>query len=530
MLDVNLQLQLKIYLECVICLIQIIVYVDDGVKLQEMLDLLQILESLLDKIMLQVLCDGQGCVLFFDLGMLGQDIYLIFVGLLMGYEFILLVLVLLQVGGYLFKVIVELIEQVQNLEGEYRFEIYFLLLCQNCLDVVQVLNLVVVFNLCIQYVVIDGVLFQDEVEKCEIMLVLIVYFNGEVFDQGCMILEQIVVKLDINVGRCDVEKIVVKDVFDVLVVGGGLVGVVVVIYVVCKGICIGIVVECFGGQVLDMMVIENFILVKEIEGLKLVMVLEQYVCEYDVDIMNLQCVSVLVLVGEDGLVQVQLENGVVLKLCLVILFIGVCWWQMNVLGEDQYCNKGVVYCLYCDGLLFKGKCVVVIGGGNFGVEVVIDLVGIVLYVILLEFDFSLCVDEVLQKKLCSLGNVIVLISVQIIEVFGDGSKVIGLVYKDCIGGDVYCVELEGIFVQIGLLFNIEWLKDVVVLLLCGEIVIDDCGQINLLGVFVVGDCMMVFYKQIIIVMGVGFIVVLSVFDYLICLLVSNSSGVVVEVV
>lgn len=393
---------------------------------------------------------------------------------------------------------------------------------------VQALNLAAVLNPRIQHVAIDGALFQDEVEKREIMSVPTVYLNGEVFDQGRMTLEQIVAKLDTNASKRDAEKIAAKDAFDVLVVGGGPAGAAAAIYAARKGIRTGIAAERFGGQVLDTMAIENFISVKETEGPKLATALEQHVREYEVDIMNLQRASALVPAGEDGLVQVQLENGAVLKSRSVILSTGARWRQMNVPGEDQYRNKGVAYCPHCDGPLFKGKRVAVIGGGNSGVEAAIDLAGIVSHVTLLEFDSSLRADEVLQKKLRSLANVTVLTSAQTTEVLGDGSRVTGLVYKDRVGGDAHRVELEGIFVQIGLLPNTEWLKDVVALSPRGEVVIDDRGQTNLPGVFAAGDCTTVPYKQIIIAMGAGSTAALSAFDHLIRSSVSNSSGAVAE--
>ncbi|HIE4143285.1 TPA: alkyl hydroperoxide reductase subunit F [Stenotrophomonas maltophilia] len=528
MLDANLQSQLKTYLERVTRPIQITAHADDGAKSQEMLDLLQTLDSLSDKISLQVLRDGQGRVPSFDLGTPGQDIHLTFAGLPMGHEFTSLVLALLQVGGHPSKATAELIEQVQNLEGEYKFETYFSLSCQNCPDVVQALNLAAVLNPRIQHVAIDGALFQDEVEKREIMSVPTVYLNGEVFDQGRMTLEQIVAKLDTNASKRDAEKIAAKDAFDVLVVGGGPAGAAAAIYAARKGIRTGIAAERFGGQVLDTMAIENFISVKETEGPKLATALEQHVREYEVDIMNLQRASALVPAGEDGLVQVQLENGAVLKSRSVILSTGARWRQMNVPGEDQYRNKGVAYCPHCDGPLFKGKRVAVIGGGNSGVEAAIDLAGIVSHVTLLEFDSSLRADEVLQKKLRSLANVTVLTSAQTTEVLGDGSRVTGLVYKDRVGGDAHRVELEGIFVQIGLLPNTEWLKDTVALSPRGEVVIDDRGQTNLPGVFAAGDCTTVPYKQIIIAMGAGSTAALSAFDHLIRSSVSSSSGAVAE--
>ena len=528
MLDANLQSQLKTYLERVTRPIQITAHADEGAKSQEMLELLETLVSLSSQITLDVRRDGAERTPSFALTTPGQDIHLAFAGLPMGHEFTSLVLALLQVGGHPSKATAEVIEQVQGLEGEYRFETYFSLSCQNCPDVVQALNLAAVLNPRIQHVAIDGGLFPTEVEARQIMSVPTVYLNGEVFDQGRMSLEQIVAKLDTGSAKRDAAKIAAKAPYDVLVIGGGPAGAAAAIYAARKGIRTGVAAERFGGQVLDTMAIENFISVKETEGPKLAMALEQHVREYDVDIMNLQRASGLVPAGDDGLVEIKLENGASLKSRSVILSTGARWRQMNVPGEDQYRNKGVAYCPHCDGPLFKGKRVAVIGGGNSGVEAAIDLAGIVTHVTLLEFDDKLRADEVLQKKLRSLGNVTIITSALTQEVLGDGQKVNGLVYKDRVGGDAHRIELEGIFVQIGLLPNTEWLKDAVALSPRGEVVIDDRGQTSVPGVFAAGDCTTVPYKQIIIAMGAGSTAALSAFDHLIRTTVPKSSGAVAE--
>jgi len=528
MLDANLQSQLKTYLERVTRPIQITAHVDDGAKSQEMLELLNTLTTLSAQISLDVRRDSSERTPSFALTTPGQDIHLVFAGLPMGHEFTSLVLALLQVGGHPSKATAELIEQVRNLEGEYRFETYFSLSCQNCPDVVQALNLAAVLNPRIQHVAIDGGLFPAEVEARQIMSVPTVYLNGEVFDQGRMTLEQIVAKLDTGAAKRDAEKLSTKAPFDVLVVGGGPAGAAAAIYAARKGIRTGVAAERFGGQVLDTMAIENFISVKETEGPKLAAALEQHVREYEVDIMNLQRATALVPAGDDGLVEIKLENGASLKSRSVILSTGARWRQMNVPGEDQYRNKGVAYCPHCDGPLFKGKRVAVIGGGNSGVEAAIDLAGLVTHVTLLEFDDKLRADEVLQKKLRSLGNVTIITSALTQEVLGDGQKVTGLVYQDRVGGDSHRVELEGIFVQIGLLPNTEWLKDTVALSPRGEILIDDRGQTSVPGVFAAGDCTTVPYKQIVIAMGAGSTAALSAFDHLIRTSVSKSSGAVAE--
>ncbi|PPU92075.1 alkyl hydroperoxide reductase subunit F [Xanthomonas albilineans] len=515
MLDADLKTQLKAYLERVVRPIHIAASVDDGAKSREMLDLLEELVLLSDKITLDVHRDSDERTPSFALNSPGQDIHLRFAGLPMGHEFTSLVLALLQVGGYPSKATAELIEQVRHLPGEYRFETYFSLSCQNCPDVVQALNLAAVLNPNIQHVAIDGALFQEEVETRQIMSVPTVYLNGEVFDQGRMSLEQIVAKLDTGAAKREAAAIAAKAPFDVLVVGGGPAGAAAAIYAARKGIRTGVAAERFGGQVLDTMAIENFISVQETEGPKMAAALEQHVRQYDVDIMSLQRAEQLIPAGADGLVEVKLANGASLKSRTVILSTGARWRQMNVPGEDQYRNKGVAYCPHCDGPLFKGKRVAVIGGGNSGVEAAIDLAGIVSHVTLVEFDSKLRADDVLQRKLRSLGNVDIIVNAQSTEVLGDGQKVTGLMYKDRVGDAVHQLALEGIFVQIGLLPNTEWLQGAVALSPRGEIVIDERGQTSQPGVFAAGDATTVPYKQIIIAMGEGSKAALSAFDHLI---------------
>lgn len=528
MLDTPLKTQLSAYLEKVTRPIQIDASVDDGAKSREMLDLLDELTTLSDKVTLNVHRDAAERTPSFGLTSPGHDIKLRFAGLPMGHEFTSLVLALLQVGGHPSKAAPELLEQVKNLPGEYRFETYFSLSCQNCPDVVQALNLAAVLNPNIHHVAIDGALFQQEVESRQIMSVPTVYLNGELFDQGRMTLEQIVAKLDTGAAARSARQITQKPAFDVLVVGGGPAGASAAIYAARKGIRTGIAAERFGGQVLDTMAIENLISVPETEGPKLAAALEQHVRVYDVDIMNLQRAQSLRPADRDGLIEIVLENGASLKSRSVILATGARWRQINVPGEDQYRNKGVAYCPHCDGPLFKGKRVAVIGGGNSGVEAAIDLAGIVAHVTLVEFDAQLRADEVLQRKLRSLANVRIITSAQTTEVLGDGQKVNGLVYRDRNGGELQRLELEGVFVQIGLLPNTEWLKGTLALSARGEIVIDERGQTSLPGVFAAGDATTVPYKQIVIALGAGATAALSAFDHLIRSSVASSGDVIVE--
>ncbi|ESR00816.1 alkyl hydroperoxide reductase subunit F [Stutzerimonas chloritidismutans AW-1] len=514
MLDTNLKTQLKAYLEKVTQPFEIVASLDDGEKSREMLSLLQDIAELSDKITLKT--DGDDARKpSFSLNRIGGNISLRFAGIPMGHEFTSLVLALLQVGGHPSKTAPEVIEQIKALDGDYSFETYFSLSCQNCPDVVQALNLMAVLNPNIKHVAIDGALFQDEVEARQIMSVPSIYLNGELFTQGRMSEEEILAKLDTGSSARDAEKLKAKDAFDVLVVGGGPAGAAAAIYAARKGIRTGVAAERFGGQVLDTMAIENFISVKETEGPKLARALEEHVREYEVDIMNLQRASQLIPAGDDGLHRVQFENGGELKAKTLILATGARWREMKVPGEQEYRGRGVAYCPHCDGPLFKGKRVAVIGGGNSGVEAAIDLAGIVAHVTLLEFGEELRADAVLQRKLNSLPNVRVLKMAQTTEVKGDGQKVTGLVYKDRSSEEMHSVELEGIFVQIGLLPNSEWLKGTLELSRFGEIIVDAKGQTSIPGVFAAGDVTTVPYKQIVIAVGEGAKASLSAFDHLI---------------
>ncbi|MBT8767531.1 alkyl hydroperoxide reductase subunit F [Metapseudomonas boanensis] len=515
MLDANLKTQLKAYLDKVTQPFEIVASLDDSDKSRELLVLLQDIVGLTDKITLKT--DGSEARRpSFSLNRPGADIALRFAGIPMGHEFTSLVLALLQVGGHPSKLASDLIEQVKAIKGEFNFETYFSLSCQNCPDVVQALNLMAVLNPKIRHVAIDGALFQEEVNERQIMSVPSIYLNGELFAQGRMGVEEILAKIDTGAAARDAEKLNAKAAFDVLVIGGGPAGASAAIYAARKGIRTGVAAERFGGQVLDTMAIENFISVQETEGPKLARALEEHVKQYEVDIMNLQRASGLIPAkGEGELHEVRFESGASLKAKTVILSTGARWREMNVPGEQEYRGRGVAYCPHCDGPLFKGKRVAVIGGGNSGVEAAIDLAGIVAHVTLIEFDDKLRADAVLQKKLGSLPNVTVIRSALTTEVKGDGQKVTGLAYKDRTTDQLRIVDLEGIFVQIGLLPNSEWLKGVVELSPRGEIIVDAKGQTNIHGVFAAGDVTTVPYKQIVIAVGEGAKASLSAFDHLI---------------
>lgn len=444
----------------------------------------------------------------FSVNRIGEDTGITFAGVPLGHEFTSLVLALLQVSGRPPKVDQNVIDRIKSIKGTYHFETYVSLTCHNCPEVVQALNLMSVLNTGISHTMIDGAAFKDEAERKGIMAVPTVFLNGELFGSGRMSLEEILVKMG---NTLDASHFAEKEPFDVLVVGGGPAGAAAAIYAARKGVRTGIVAERFGGQILDTLGIENFISVKYTEGPKLAASLEEHVKQYDIDIMNLQRAKRL---EKKDLIEIELENGAVLKSKTVIIATGARWRNLGVPGEAEFKNKGVAYCPHCDGPLFEGKHVAVIGGGNSGIEAAIDLAGIAKHVTVLEFMPELKADAVLQERLYSLPNVTVLKNVQTKEITGT-DKVNGITYIDRATGEEHHIELQGVFVQIGLVPNTDWLDGTIERNRFGEIIVDKHGATNIPGVFAAGDCTDSAYKQIIISMGSGATAALSAFDYLI---------------
>ena len=514
MLDAATTAQLKNYLANLRTPVELVATLDDSPKSLEMRTLVETVAAQSD--LLSARYDGHADrTPSFAIRRADGTAETHFAGLPLGHEFTSLVLALLHMGGHPPKEEAELLASVKSLEGDYRFETFFSLSCQNCPDVIQAINIMAALNPSVSHVAIDGAMFREEVETRKVMAVPAIYLNGELFGQGRMDLSQIMAKLDTGTVARAAEKIDAKEPFEVLIVGGGPAGAAAAIYSARKGIRTGVVAERFGGQVLDTMGIENFISIQHTEGPKLAAQLEQHVREYDVDIMNLQTAAELIPAGADGLHEIKLASGASLKARTLILSTGARWRQMGVPGEEEYRNKGVAYCPHCDGPLYKGKRTAVIGGGNSGVEAAIDLAGIVAHVTLIEFDSQLRADAVLQKKLRSLTNVDIITSALSTEVIGDGERVQTLVYTDRNTDVSHRIDLDGIFVQIGLVPNTEWLKGPLTLSPRGEIEVDTHNATNLPGVFAAGDVTTVPYKQIIVAMGEGTKAGLSAFDHII---------------
>lgn len=514
MLDSNLTSQLSTYLQMITQPIELVSSLDDSDNSRKLAELLDEIAALSDKVSV-VRRDDDPRRPSFAIRRVGTDISVRFAGIPLGHEFTSLVLALLQVGGHPSKAAPALLEQIRGLEGEFHFETYMSLTCQNCPDVVQALNLLSIVNPKVTHVAIEGGAFQNEVEARNILAVPTVYLNGAVFGQGRMSLEEIVGKIDTGSHDREAERLNALDPFDVLVVGGGPAGATAAIYAARKGIRTGVAAQRFGGQVLDTMAIENFVSVPYTEGPRLAAALEEHVHQYDVEVMKGQIATRLIPAEAEGaLSTVVFENGARLQARTVVLSTGARWRTMGVPGEEELRNKGVTFCPHCDGPLFKGKRVAVVGGGNSGVEAAIDLAGVVGHVTLIEFLDELRADEVLQRKLRSLDNVDIITGARTTQVLGD-TAVTGLDYEDRATGEIRHLSLEGIFVQIGLLPNTEWLTGAVELSPRREIVVNDRGQTSAPGVFAAGDCTTVPFKQIIVAMGGGSIAALSAFDHLI---------------
>ena len=515
MLDTDLKQQLAAYLERVTLPFEMVASLDDGEKSKELKELLEEIAGMSDKITLKT--DGSDARKpSFTLQRTGTQTQLRFAAIPLGHEFTSLVLALLWTGGHPPKVEADVLDQIRNLDADLDFEVYMSLSCHNCPDVVQALSLMAIYNPRVKVTVIDGGLFQKEIEDREIMGVPTTFLNGQFFSNGRTTVEEILQKVDTGAAKRDAEKLNAKAPFDVLVVGGGPAGAAAAIYAARKGIRTGVVAERFGGQVNDTMEIANYPGVPETTGPQYAAALEQHVRNYEVDIMNAQQVAKLVPAEQvGGLVQVQLTNGGVLKSRTVILATGARWRNVNVPGEQEYKTKGVAYCPHCDGPLFKGKDVAVIGGGNSGIEAAIDLAGLVKHVHVVEFMPELKADQVLVNKLHTLPNVTVHTNKQTTEIEGADGKVNALDFKCRQTGDETKVPLEGVFVQIGLVPNTEFLGDTVERSKFGEIVINARGETNVPGVFAAGDCTTVPYKQIVVAAGAGSTAALSAFDYMI---------------
>lgn len=523
MLDAALKTQLATYLQRLTQPVELVATLDESQAAQELRALLQdVVDAGGGQVSLRLVDDGERSPSF-TIGRPGEPARQRFAGLPLGHEFTTLVLSLLQVGGVAPKISEAQAERIRAIKTPLDFDTYIGLSCHNCPDVVQALNVMSLLNPAISSTAIDGALFQEEVKSLDIMAVPAVFVNGKPFANGRMDIDDLLAKIEAafdTAGAAEraaaqARELSEKAPYDMLIVGAGPAGAAAAVYAARKGLRVGLVADRFGGQTLDTLGIENYISVQHTEGPQFARALENHVRDYPVDVMNGLRAARLDAAGEPGaLTEIHLENGALLKAKTLILATGARWRELGVPGEAQYRNKGVAYCPHCDGPLFKGQRVAVVGGGNSGVEAAIDLAGIVKEVTLLEFAAQLKADEVLVKKLQSLPNVKVLTNAQTQEVAGDGQKVNGLRWLDRVSGESALIPLEGVFVQIGLVPNTEWLKGTLELSRYGEILVDAKGATSLPNVFAAGDCTTVPFKQIIIAAGDGAKAALGAFDAL----------------
>ncbi|KHD44693.1 alkyl hydroperoxide reductase subunit F [Streptococcus hongkongensis] len=446
----------------------------------------------------------------FKIAQKGKNSGVEFAGIPLGHEFTSFVLALLQVSGRPPKVDPDLVDRIKSVDQKLHFETYVSLTCHNCPDVVQAFNIMAVLNPNISHTMIEGGMFQDEVKEKGIMAVPTVYLDDQVFSSGRTTIEQLLEKV---AGPQTSEDFSNKGVYDVLVVGGGPAGNSSAIYAARKGLKTGLLAETFGGQVMETVGIENMIGTLYTEGPKLMAQIEEHTKSYKVDIIKAQLATAIE--KKDDLIEVSLANGAVLKTKTAILALGAKWRNINVPGENEFRNKGVTYCPHCDGPLFEGKDVAVIGGGNSGMEAAIDLAGICKHVTVLEFLPEVKADQVLQDRAAKTDNMTIITNAATKDIVGQ-DHVTGINYTDRLTQEEKHIDLEGVFVQIGLVPNTQWLKESGIALTDrGEIIVDGHGATNIPGIFAAGDCTDSIYKQIIISMGSGATAAIGAFDYLI---------------
>jgi len=520
MLDGDMKQQLAAYLTRLVLPVEIRAFTDESQDSRDMLALLADVAEASPKITVLAVSPEERSrerAPSFSIARAGEPARIVFAGLPMGHEFTSLVLALLQTGGHPPKIDEETLEQVRGLEGELHFETFISLTCQNCPDVVQALNLMAVVNPRIRHTMIDGALFEQEVAARNILSVPAVYLNGEPFGMGRMELAEILAKLDKGAERRAAARMTSEAPYDMLIIGGGPAAVSAAVYAARKGIRVGVAAERLGGQVMDTLGIDNLISVEHTEGPQLAADFERNLRAHTLDLMTLQRATTLQTADTSTVPmhEVRFENGATLQARSVVLATGARWRELGVPGEKEYRNRGVAYCPHCDGPLYKGRDVAVIGGGNSGVEAAIDLAGIVRSVTLIEFDSKLRADAVLVERMASLPNVTVVTNAETLSVSGDGTRLTGLTLRDRASGDSRTLTLDGVFVQIGLVPNTDWLKGTVRLSSRGEIEIDSRGATSVPGVFAAGDCTTEPFKQIVVAMGAGSTAALSAFEHLI---------------
>jgi len=432
----------------------------------------------------------------------GHPTGITFLGVPGGHEFTSLVLAILNADGKGKLPDQMILNRIKRLKGSIELRTYISLSCENCPGVVQALNLMSLFHPSFKHTMIDGAVAQDEITRLNIQGVPSVMSGDKLISSGKIGLVDLISKLEKEFGTEDLETEESLDLgkFDVVVLGAGPGGASAAIYSARKGLKTAIIAERIGGQVQDTKGIENLIGIKYTEGPQLAAQLLQHIKDYDIQVLEHRRVKT---VHSGELKKLELESGEFLETKSLIVATGAKWRELGIPGEKEYLGRGVAFCPHCDGPYFKGQDIAVIGGGNSGVEAAIDLAGIVKSVTVFEFNPSLKADKVLVDKLASLPNVAIIRNARTNRVIGDNGKVTALEYEDRETKELKTLDVDGIFVQIGLVPNSSFMKDVVETNRFGEIVVDDKCRTNVPGIYAAGDVTNVPYKQIIIAMGEG---------------------------
>lgn len=511
MLDQNLKNQLAQYLDMLKTEVTIGLSVTNDEKSNKVRGFVEDVASLSDKITLVE--KDLAYTPAFELKGEKDHGQIIFAGVPLGHEFASFALAILQVGGIVPKIDEGTKKRIQAIEDVQNLETIVSLSCHNCPEVVQSFNIMAVLNPKINHTMIEGSMFQETAEDRDVLAVPAIFKDGEFLEGGKQTMDSL---LELIGSKKSSDDFADKPAFNVLIIGGGPAAATAAVYAARKGVKTGLVASEFGGQVVETLGIENIPGFKYTEGPDFMANMKEQVTALGVDVMTGALASDIKEAenSSNRLIEVGLDNGAKLESKTVVIATGARWRLLGIPGETEFRNKGVAYCTHCDGPLFKGKPVAVIGGGNSGIEAAIDLAAMVDHVTVLEFLPELKADQVLQDKLYSLDNVTVIKNAQTTGLYGD-SRLERLEYTDRESGEDHSIDVEGCFIQVGLVPNTEWLKESDVKLTDrGEILVDGEGKTSLEGVYAAGDATNTVFKQIVIAAGSGATAALGAFNYL----------------
>lgn len=532
LLDSNLTTQLAGLLTKMVNPINLVAYVDSSKNSQKVIELLNEVADQSSKItVIKGDKNSANRKPSFEVLNPQTNVSVSFAGLPLGHEFSSLVLAILQVSGYAPKISDSQRKAILSI-GSHEITTYMSVTCINCPEVVQSLNTISIINPKVKHIAVEGSAFKDEVDALGVMSVPAVFENGKMISSGRSSIDELVAILLSQEENSDssnskvsgdyslAQKMNAKNPYDVILVGGGPAASAAAIYTARKGLKTAMIMDHRGGQVVETESIENHISQTHTTGAKLANDLTNHIAQYDIDVFTPDWATSLDIAEESyGLHTINTKSGGNLKAKAVIIATGATWRTLGIPGEDEYRNKGVSFCPHCDGPLFKNKNVVVVGGGNSGVEAAIDLAGVANHVTLIEYMNTLKADQILVNALNNLSNTTVITGAALSSIEGDGRKVIAVRYKDrnASNGEnsEKILHTDGVFVQIGLMPNTKWISNKLSLNNRSEIVTDRKGCTSVHGIFAAGDCTDEPYKQIVTAYGSGANAALSAFDYLI---------------